>query len=277
MDKSKIKIRVLAPPEIAPATRIVNYFNWVPDPAGQDSLRGVPRTIPDLELILVVAGAFRYVPVQGKVVPLGPGDVLCILPNRRHSFQNCGGGGIVSGIHCELLPDASWAAGDYRLDPEPMLVTRFGADETITALFRRCDAVFNGYGRYRAALLQTVVREVWLVLAEHWQAAARGARRKRTGEMVEYLRRHLAEPVSRQELAHAFSLTPQHVNALFRNELGISPTQFVNRERVLRAYRLIQNEGVPLKVAAAQVGFHDLFYFLRVFKKVTGQRPSQIR
>jgi len=277
MDKSKIKTRILPPPEIAPATRIVNYFRWVLDPVLPDSVRCLPRIIPDLELILVVEGAFRYVPIPGKAVPVGPGDVLCILPNHRHSFQNCGGGGVVSGIHCELLPDASWAAGDYRLDPEPMLVTHFGADPAITALFQRCDAVFNGYGRYRAALLQTVVREVWLVLAEQWQAAARGALRKRTGDMVEYLRRHLTEPVSRQELARTFALTPQHVNALFRNELGISPTQFVNRERVLRAYRLIQNEGVSLKAAAAQVGFHDLFYFLRVFKKVTGQRPSQIR
>jgi len=271
MDKSKIKIRVLTPPEIAPVTRIVNYF------MAMDSMSCGPRTIPDLELILVVAGEFCYEPAQGSAVRLEPGDVLCILPNHLHTFRQTGVGGIVSGIHCELLPDASWAAGDYRLDPEPMLVTRFGADSGIVALFRRCDAVFNGYSRYRAALLQTVVREVWLVLAEHWQAAARGALRKRTGEMVEYLRRHLAEPVSRQELARTFALTPQHVNALFRNELGISPTQFVNRERILHAYRLIQNEGVSLKAAAAQVGFHDLFYFLRVFKKVTGQRPSQIR
>jgi len=93
--------------------------------------------------------------------------------------------------------------------------------------------------------------------------------------MVEWLRARLAEPVSRRDLAGAFFLTPEHVNALFRKELGISPTQFLHRERVLLAHRLMQSEGLSAKEAAARAGFCDQFYFSKVFRKMMGVPPSR--
>jgi AraC-like DNA-binding protein len=74
-----------------------------------------------------------------------------------------------------------------------------------------------------------------------------------------------------------FRITPEHVNALFRKELGVTPTQFLHRERIFRAYRYIRDQGVSVKEAAAQVGFDDPFYFSRVFKRIFKHAPSSLR
>jgi AraC-like DNA-binding protein len=95
--------------------------------------------------------------------------------------------------------------------------------------------------------------------------------------MVAHLRQRLHHRIGRAELAKAFGLAPQHVNAIFKKELGVSPTQFAHRELALEAMRLMQVEGLSVKETAARLGFHDQFHFSRVFQKVTGMRPSRMR
>ena len=95
--------------------------------------------------------------------------------------------------------------------------------------------------------------------------------------MVAYLRAHLCEQVSRRDLAREFSVTPEYVNALFKRELNVSPTQFVHRERALLAYRYLRDDRLSVKEVAARVGFSDPFYFSKVFKRLVGVSPSQYR
>ncbi len=264
-------MRIINPPEIQPTVRIVNYF---PVPSG--SVWG-PRVIADLELILVVNGRFYYETAAGQT-PVRSGEVLCIPPDQRHTFRQAKpfSGAIISCIHGEMIPDGSWAVGDYRLNPPPQLVTKVEPDKTLFDLFKRCNEVFGSYSRYRQLLLQAMVRAIWLRLAEHWQGRGDRAVSVRMEQMVRYLRDHLREPVSRRNLAGEFSMTPEHINALFKKELGITPTQMVHRERVYRAYQYIQQEGLSVKEAAERVGFCDQFYFSKVFKRIMGVSPSTI-
>jgi transcriptional regulator GlxA family with amidase domain len=155
-------------------------------------------------------------------------------------------------------------------------VTETHHDPTIHGLFKRCSEVFCGYSRYRTALLQTIVREIWLRLAEHWRSGDNPQVSRRMEQMVEFLRQHLHEPISRQDLAEQFSMTPEHINALFKKELGVTPTQLIHRERVYRAYQWIRNEGLSVKQAAEKVGFCDPFYFSKVFKRIMGLSPSEV-
>lgn len=238
------------------------------------------RSIPDLELILIVAGRFSY-EVRGEAGPvyLGAGDVLLILPGEWHILRRLDepAHAAFSCIHLELLPAARWAAGDYRFEPAPQRVTPVES-WAFHDLFMRCSEVFAGYDRYRGVLLETLGKELWIRLAEHWSGGEGGRIPERVRPMVTYLRNNLTRPhIGRGTLAKEFGITPQHVNALFRGALGVTPTQFIHRERVLRAYRYIRDENNSVKEAAARVGFEDPFYFSRVFKRVLKQSPSALR
>jgi AraC-like DNA-binding protein/quercetin dioxygenase-like cupin family protein len=264
-------MRLIQPSEIQPTVRIVNFFQ----PTG-GSVWG-PRVIPDLELILVVRGRFFYERDQVKTL-VRAGEVLCIPPQVEHVFRQAETrpGAVISCIHGEMIEDGMWAAGDYRLNPQPQLVTETRQDQVFLDLFKRCDEVFQKYSRYRDPLLKTIVRAIWLRLAEYWQGSTDRVISIRMEQMVKYLRDHLTEPISRRDLAGVFSMTPEHINALFKKELGITPTQLVHRERVYRAYQLIQHEGLSVKEAAPRVGFCDQFYFSKVFKRIMGVSPSTV-
>jgi AraC-like DNA-binding protein len=126
------------------------------------------------------------------------------------------------------------------------------------------------------SLVQAIAREILIRLARRWAGDTAGGVTPRMERMMSWLRAHLEESVSRQDLAREFALTPEYVNALFKKELGITPTQFIHRERVLRASRHMQSRGLSVKQAAARVGFNDPSYFSKVFKRIMGVPPSRI-
>ncbi|MBN2584127.1 MAG: helix-turn-helix transcriptional regulator [Planctomycetes bacterium] len=259
------------PQDIQPAVRMANYIH-------PEAGRGWNnRVIPDFELILVVAGRYGYDSPGHDPVLLPAGRVLCIPPGP-HSFYRIDRAkrSTISCIHCELSRQGTYAAGDYRLTPRPQLVTDVTTDSQIENLFRRCAEAFTGYSRYRTALVETIAREIWLRLAEHWSDGDVRPVSRRMELMIDYLRRHLSTNVSRRDLAQAFSVTPEHVNALFKKELGMTPTQFVHRERCLSGYRLMRDEGLSVKEAARATGFSDAFHFSKVFKRIMGLPPSHV-
>lgn len=68
----------------------------------------------------------------------------------------------------------------------------------------------------------------------------------------------------------------QFVN-LFRNEYGASPTQYVIQLRMSTAARLIEEGHMSISEVAEFVGYDDVFYFSRLFKKHFSVSPSKYR
>lgn len=59
--------------------------------------------------------------------------------------------------------------------------------------------------------------------------------------------------------------------------MGQSPVDFINRKRIERAQFLLLGEKAPLKETAEEVGFQDVYYFSRIFRKITGISPARYR
>jgi len=234
-----------------------------------------PRTIADTELVLVTAGQFHYRDATGELTA-GPGDVLFTPPDEVHTRTFLGSrAGHFSCVHGELCADGTWSNGNYRPVPLPATLTPIGVNPELRELFRRCTAAMSEYTHYRDALARSIYHQIWIMLSEYWVTRPASPHlSRRMHQMLGWLQENLERPVSRKDLAREFALAPEYVNALFKSEIGIFPTQYIHRERVMRAHRLLVDEGLSVKEAAAEVGFNDPFYFSRVFKKVMGISPS---
>jgi AraC-like DNA-binding protein len=82
------------------------------------------------------------------------------------------------------------------------------------------------------------------------------------------------EPPSAPELADALGYSYGHVARAFRSHFGMTIRQKLTEIRVKEAVSLI-SMGASLKEAAAETGFNDYYYFLRVFTKTTGTSPGR--
>lgn len=238
----------------------VNIANW--NLAVKPYEAWGPRTIPDTELVFIHAGRFEL-ELDGGSVPTGKGELLCIRPGERHVFRSLEPRGTISCIHCD--PPETDRPPRVQSAPDP----------EIADAFRRCAAAFLHPAPHRGELMGAILAELLIRLRTAGPSAESGVS-ERVAEMTRYLREHFDEPVTRNTLAQRFHISPQHINHLFKTELGTSPTALLHLERVKQAFLLIQNERLSVKEAAERTGFCDAYHLSKVFKKMYGFPPGRI-
>jgi len=94
---------------------------------------------------------------------------------------------------------------------------------------------------------------------------------------VAYMHQNYARPLARWEIAEAIGVSENYFSRLFKQELDLSPWDYLNRFRVSQAKELLRRTDGSVKCIAGQVGFKDQKYFSRVFHKLTGLSPSEFR
>lgn len=92
-----------------------------------------------------------------------------------------------------------------------------------------------------------------------------------------YIQQHYQEEITLERVAREVSLTPDYYCKVFSRMAGETLVDYLTRVRVDEAKRLLQDPSVSIKEACFRVGYNDPNYFSRVFKKVTGQTPTEFR
>lgn len=92
-----------------------------------------------------------------------------------------------------------------------------------------------------------------------------------------YLHEHFSGPISRWDLAQYVCISEDYLTYCFRQELGTTPMQYLQRYRVNQAKPLLKNSQKSITEIALEVGFTDSGYFSRVFRRQTGMSPEAFR
>jgi AraC-like DNA-binding protein len=111
-------------------------------------------------------------------------------------------------------------------------------------------------------------------------AEGRGVSAARLRAIKDDVTRHLgSRTLTIDGLASRHRVTPRYIQRLFENE-GTSFTEFVLGQRLARAHRLLSDPRQverTISSIAFEVGFGDLSYFNRVFRRRFGDMPSNVR
>ena len=92
-----------------------------------------------------------------------------------------------------------------------------------------------------------------------------------------FLEEHYQDPVTVKEMAAASNLSESYFRGVFKEVMGLSPLDYLNRIRIARALEYLQDEELSITETAIRVGIPDSNYFTRLFKRITGQTPRAFR
>jgi AraC-like DNA-binding protein len=100
---------------------------------------------------------------------------------------------------------------------------------------------------------------------------------ERVDKTIEFMRKHLEEPLTVGSLATIAGLSASRYSAVFRNNTGHSPIEYLIRLRMQQAVYLLGTTNLPVKTISNKVGWADPLYFSRLFRSIHGFSPIHYR
>ncbi|MGG1552600.1 helix-turn-helix domain-containing protein [Paenibacillus ferrarius] len=96
-------------------------------------------------------------------------------------------------------------------------------------------------------------------------------------EAISYVDRHYSTDIRLGELAARSNLSERQFRRLFKSQTGMSFTDYLQSIRIEAACKLLIGSRSSVSEVAASVGYADMKFFHKLFKKKTGITPGQFR
>ncbi|MEM1214951.1 MAG: AraC family transcriptional regulator [Bacteroidota bacterium] len=111
----------------------------------------------------------------------------------------------------------------------------------------------------------------------HLQVAAQSKNESRLGYIINYIKENLGQKLTIKELSQQAYMSESHFSRVFKQEMGCSPIEFINEQRLLLATQLLTNARVSVTEIYLSCGFNSLSYFNRLFKRKHDLTPGEYR
>lgn len=113
-----------------------------------------------------------------------------------------------------------------------------------------------------------------LLIRDRRTPPRRSAAAAYVAEGCAYVASHYHLPVTVEDIAAHVGLSRSRLYRLFRQELQLSPMEYLAQYRVRQACALLERGDLSVKAVALSVGYEDQLYFSRRFRALAGMSPT---
>lgn len=96
-------------------------------------------------------------------------------------------------------------------------------------------------------------------------------------QTLDYIHQFYYSNLNLEDIAGLYFINPQYLSKLFTKQMGLSFTHYVNQVRIDHAKELLTLTQKSVTEIATLVGFNNITYFNRIFKKITNLTPTTYR
>ena len=169
-------------------------------------------------------------------------------------------------------PDGEWSFVNTNF--------HFAHDEAVQQIIQRLICLFSENHPSKDIFADMMLRELVIRIM---QTENRHSLTQRTTEMsgshrlahvIEFIRKNLHLNLTVELLSNRVHMSPSNFQRVFKQELGKTPVNFINHERMKLAKSLLRQRDIKIKEVGYLCGFNNISYFNRYFKRATGLTPK---
>jgi AraC family transcriptional regulator of arabinose operon len=215
----------------------------------------------------VVVNKTVYPVAKGSCFLFRPGDYTSATHNKQNPLK-------LTYIHFNLLEKPELIPASYRQ------LTHLTEIETLLSRYVHT-RLSKQYGSDIEANL--ILKQLMIHLLRHDQQELATHPKislvlhDRILEIANYMREHSSVWFSVEELANRAQLSPRYFSAKFKEIIGVNVQEYEIQGRIERAEFLLHYGGLTVSETADALGYKDVYFFSKQFKKHFGVSPSAIR
>lgn len=226
----------------------------------------------DYYLMYITAGTLDVFLPSGKV-RAGAGDFFIFPPRYKYRYR-LNQGGEISYYFVHFT--GSFAAALLEKLGFSELPARGECDATRGAVLR-FEEIFTSFSKnedYRDVTLGAILQQLLAYIVSDGEAQSRSLRIKKS---VEYINTFYTEEISIGALAKMDNVSISRYNAIFREIMGKSPSEYIIDLRIKHACTLLDTTDIAIGLIGEAVGYGDKHFFSKMFKKRLGISPRSYR
>jgi AraC family transcriptional regulator of arabinose operon len=231
-------------------------------------------------LIILCLDGEGWIKIQGRVTSVKVGEWVWLPADVPHAYGAAPDQPwTIVWAHFQGAEVAAWQRELGLSSKAPVVPFRFGVERGSSLGLDKVYAHLEaGYSIEHLLRASTSLRAVFcsmIVLIKGPGAVKTAA--ERTAAVREDIVSNPARHYRLEELATAAGLSVPHFCLLFRQQSGYAPIDFLIRQRIRRACRLLDTTESTIALIAGEVGFEDPYYFSRCFHRIMGFSPRAYR
>lgn len=237
----------------------------------------IPHWHEHIELLYFSHGECDFI-CDGKKYAVRPGDLIVVNSTEIHSYTTQS----MLDYQCILIyPSFLADTGFDNLQIE----SHIRGDAVIDSCFLELTHEYNEQAPGADMMIKGIVYRLMAHLKrKHTYSImtkrahdARESRLRHLSTVMEYISTNYTEKITTEMLSKMCFISEAHFCRLFKKAVGKSATEYINEYRVQKAAILLKNTDESISGIASRVGFDDLNYFSRVFKRHLGLSPVKYR
>ena len=217
------------------------------------------RPRPNYGLMLLISGEIKLV-FRERTIRVSSGELVFLPKNSCYEA-------VFERESLDFLVNFDMDAEALSIETPTVLLMH-----TPRSLYHLCDDLIEelkfGARLRKKALFYTFLHE----LVEEISAPSRG-----TEHIIDSAKQMLtdAEEPSVDDIAKACGISPSGLRRLFKEELGMTMTEYRTGKKIEEAKYLLESTGLSLSEIAEKLNFYDVPYFCKIFKQKTGMTPKE--
>ena len=153
-------------------------------------------------------------------------------------------------------------------------------------LYAHLAAIFDEYNLKEEGFTEAIKAHLDLFFLEYIRQSKNpnsivksesGYIQERFEELVHLLETNIVNMKGVSEYANLLNLSPYQLNSIAKTSVGKTVSDLINDQIILEAKRHLIATPAQVKEIADHLGYEDPSYFIRFFKKHTGQSPDNFR
>ena len=128
------------------------------------------------------------------------------------------------------------------------------------------------YGEIFEWIIKGIDEEYQLYMENKKDAVSRPIR-----DAKQYIYDHFSQNITLEDISEQIGFNPAYFSTLFKKETGKNFLEYVTELRIQKAKNYLIQTDYDIAEIASSVGYGDLKYFSKLFKKNTGLSPSEFR